>query len=96
MATALAKNKTTRLQDGLKETKNILFDRECHRCGGLMITDHCFDVASNTGEFEIEIRKCLSCGETIDPTILSNRIRADQQVDSVGKRLNPKNLDTFP
>ena len=45
-----------------------------------MITDLCFDVESNTGEFEIEIRKCLSCGETIDPTILLNRQRNAQNL----------------
>ena len=53
----------------------LLSNKYCHRCGGLMISEHCFDVESHTGEFEILTRKCLSCGESIDPTILRNRFQ---------------------
>ena len=73
MATAIEKIKTREEQDNIESTMKLLLSKDCHRCGGLMITEQCFDVESNTGEFEIEIRKCLSCGETIDPTILRNR-----------------------
>ena len=58
-------------------TKKLLSEKYCHRCGGLMMSEHCFDVESHTGEFEILIRKCISCGETIDPTILRNRFQKE-------------------
>ncbi len=82
MATAIEKIKPRKEQDDVERTMKLLLNKDCHRCGGLMITDQCFDVESNTGEFEIEIRKCLSCGETIDPTILRNRQRNGQQLQN--------------
>ena len=80
MTTATEKFKKREEQDDVERTMNLLFNKDCHRCGGLMVTDLCFDVESTTGEFEIEIRKCLSCGETIDPTILMNRQRNAQNL----------------
>ena len=80
MITDLNKKKSTGENIKFEQTFKMLFDRSCHRCGGLMISDHCYDVESTTGEFEILIRKCLSCGESIDPTILKNRFQTQQNV----------------
>ena len=85
MATTTEKIKTREEQDDIERAMKLLLNQDCHRCGGLMITDLCFDVESNTGEFEIEIRKCLSCGETIDPTILINRQRNAQHIQEHGQ-----------
>ena len=38
----------------------------CHRCGGLMIAEQVFEIASVDWH-------CLSCGERIDPVILAHR-----------------------
>jgi tRNA(Ile2) C34 agmatinyltransferase TiaS len=38
----------------------------CHRCGGLMVPEQVFEIAS------IDWR-CMSCGERIDPVILAHR-----------------------
>ena len=38
----------------------------CHRCGGLMVPEH----ETATG---IEERRCVSCGERVDPVILQHR-----------------------
>jgi len=38
----------------------------CHRCGGLMVPERVFEIAS------IDWR-CVSCGERIDPVILAHR-----------------------
>ncbi len=38
----------------------------CHRCGGLMVPEKVFE----TGSFDW---RCVSCGERIDPVILSHR-----------------------
>jgi len=43
----------------------------CRRCGGLMVlasyTD-CWDDADN-----VAVRRCVQCGEIVDPVILHNR-----------------------
>lgn len=41
----------------------------CHRCGGLMLEEQVFEIGS------IEWR-CVSCGERIDPVILTHRQKA--------------------
>lgn len=38
----------------------------CHRCGGLMVPEKVFEL----GAFDW---RCVSCGERIDPVILSHR-----------------------
>ena len=80
MHTDLNKEKSTVEDFQFKQTMKMLSDKSCHRCGGLMISDHGFDVESTTGEFEIPIRKCLSCGDSIDPTILRNRFQSKQNM----------------
>ncbi len=38
----------------------------CHRCGGLMVSEEVFELSS----FD---RRCVSCGERVDPVILAHR-----------------------
>lgn len=38
----------------------------CHRCGGLMVPERVFELGSHDW-------RCVSCGERIDPVILSHR-----------------------
>ena len=45
----------------------------CTRCGGLMVSDFCLDVLGNIGEAEFTGKRCVQCGEVVDPVILSNR-----------------------
>jgi hypothetical protein len=45
----------------------------CARCGGLMVNDFCMDVFNSTGEPEFSARRCVQCGEVIDPVIERNR-----------------------
>lgn len=84
MITNFKKEQSTLSKIQLEKTMKLLSDKFCHRCGGLMISEHCFDIGSHTGEYEILIRKCLSCGETIDPTILKNRLHnQDESVEAI-------------
>jgi hypothetical protein len=39
---------------------------ECHRCGGLMVTEWCSELDSMAW-------RCVQCGELIDAVILNNR-----------------------
>ena len=47
----------------------------CHRCGGLMLEEQVFEIGS------IEWR-CVSCGERIDPVILTHRQKALPRVEA--------------
>jgi hypothetical protein len=38
-----------------------------------MVQDYCLDVLSNIGESEFAAKRCVQCGEVIDPVILRNR-----------------------
>jgi hypothetical protein len=43
----------------------------CRRCGGLMVLARymdCWDDADN-----VAVRRCVQCGEVVDPVILHNR-----------------------
>jgi ribosomal protein S27AE len=45
----------------------------CGRCGGLMVSDFCMDLLNSTGELEFAAKRCVQCGEVVDPVILRNR-----------------------
>lgn len=45
----------------------VLGTDRCLRCNGLMIAEWCDDLPENVG------RRCVRCGELIDPVILHNR-----------------------
>jgi len=45
----------------------------CARCGGLMVTEQCFDFLDDSGHLSFFARRCVQCGELVDPVILRNR-----------------------
>lgn len=45
----------------------------CTRCGGLMVSDFCMDLLSSTGELEFAVKRCVQCGDVVDPVIQRNR-----------------------
>jgi len=45
----------------------------CHRCCGLLVEDHCYDLHNQV--FRVTTLRCISCGDIIDPVILENRRR---------------------
>ncbi len=60
MATVIAE-KTSRVQ------------LTCARCGGLMVSDFCMDLMNSPGELEFAAKRCVQCGEVVDPVIQRNR-----------------------
>jgi len=38
-----------------------------------MVVESCVDFASDTGQRDCLTRRCVQCGEVIDPVILQNR-----------------------
>lgn len=49
------------------------FTRSCARCGGLLVSDWCYDL-HNSGAHRVETLRCVQCGYCIDPVILQNKI----------------------
>ncbi len=45
----------------------------CTRCGGLMVQEICLDLSNSTSELECATRRCVQCGDIVDPVILRNR-----------------------
>ena len=46
---------------------------QCVRCGGLMVTEQCFDFLSDNGHLDFLAQRCVQCGDLVDPVILNNR-----------------------
>jgi hypothetical protein len=54
----------------------------CTRCGGLMVNDSYMDLLSSVGESKFAAKRCVQCGEVVDPGILRNRgIRQEPMMD---------------
>ena len=51
----------------------IQHESMCARCGGLMVNDFCMDVLNSFGESKFDAKRCVQCGEVVDPVILKNR-----------------------
>ena len=55
------------------EWKELVGTARCPRCGGLMVSEQCFDLFSDNGHLDFPARRCVQCGELVDPVILRNR-----------------------
>ncbi len=51
----------------------------CTRCGGFMVNHWCMNVNYDAGGMEILTKRCLQCGEVIDPVILENRLNPKRE-----------------
>jgi len=49
----------------------------CSRCQGFLVTTFCVSPEEGTAGFQIEVMKCLQCGDLVDRTILENRWRSE-------------------
>lgn len=53
----------------------------CMRCGGLLVSDFCMDLLNGAGSLELTAKRCVQCGEVVDPVIERNRLlRQDSTV----------------
>ncbi len=57
------------------EALAILNQSTCHRCGGFMVLEDYMDLLDDTGAIGFRAKKCVQCGEVIDPVICLNRYR---------------------
>jgi RNase P subunit RPR2 len=52
---------------------SALLHSSCLRCGGFMVKEVSTDLLNSTGELECVTRRCVQCGDILDPVILRNR-----------------------
>ncbi len=45
----------------------------CQRCGGFLVDEVCMDLGNSTGELDCLTKRCVQCGDLVDPVILRNR-----------------------
>jgi hypothetical protein len=64
----------------------------CDRCGGLMVNDFCMDLLFCIGETEFAAKRCVQCGEIVDPVILHNRqLRQNSMAVQLAGKMLPHN-----
>jgi hypothetical protein len=81
---------TGRQVEGIRDralSHRAIAQGNCHRCGGLMVGELCMDLLNSTGELEFAAKRCVQCGEVVDPVILANR--AIQRVRVSGSSKDP-------
>ncbi|MGQ0555101.1 MAG: hypothetical protein ACT4PN_04060 [Nitrospiraceae bacterium] len=60
-------------QKKLKGRENLAGSIRCPRCIGLMVLEESFDSIAGGGQAGSLVRRCVQCGEVVDPVILQNR-----------------------
>jgi ribosomal protein S27AE len=73
MATALGFPSEDLKEVNFADWMDLVSAAQCPRCGGFMVAEHCFDLLSDSGRLDFMARRCVQCGELIDPVILQNR-----------------------
>jgi ArsR family metal-binding transcriptional regulator len=65
----------------------------CARCGGLMVSDFCMDLLNGTGELEFAVKRCVQCGEVVDPIIQRNRQLWQESMTVQPMRLSVQSIE---
>ena len=60
-------------QKKLKGWENLGSSIRCPSCMGLMMVEESFDSIAGGGQAGSLVRRCVQCGEVVDPVILQNR-----------------------
>lgn len=55
----------------------------CERCHGLMVGERICDLQGTSGDLYVDGYRCLLCGNVVDTTILTNRRRSSERVESL-------------
>ncbi|MBS0154887.1 MAG: hypothetical protein JSS38_09850 [Nitrospira sp.] len=61
------------LEKQSKERERPADSIHCFRCRGLMIVEESFDSIAGAAHGDFLVRRCVQCGEVVDPVILQNR-----------------------
>ena len=64
----------------------------CTRCGGIMVNDSYLELLNNVGELKFAAKRCVQCGEIVDPVILHNRqLRQNSIAVQLEEKMLPNN-----
>ena len=92
MTRALVERTTEEQLQSQTTSSAVQHESMCTRCGGLMVNDFCMDLLNNTGESKIASKRCVQCGEVVDPVILQNRgTRQEPLTVQLAGRMLPNN-----
>ena len=92
MASALTEKAKTEERWSHRVSSSVTHESTCTRCGGLMVTDFCMDLLFCIGETEFSAKRCVQCGEIVDPVILSNRqLRQNSMAVQLPGKMLPNN-----
>jgi hypothetical protein len=69
-----------RTQEELRFFEVMTGSNMCGRCGGTLVTENCLDFRDETGQWRFEAKRCLQCGDLIDPLILKNRLKPSPEL----------------
>jgi ribosomal protein S27AE len=70
----------------------VLLQSICPRCGGFMVNEVSMDLWNSTSELECATKRCVQCGDILDPVILRNRrIRQEPMALRTAERNLPNN-----
>jgi len=88
---------TIQLKQGGRSQEEFRFFEEttgsnlCGRCGGTLVGENCLDLRDDTGQWHFEAKRCLQCGDLVDPLILKNRLKASPElIKGKSRRLWPR------
>lgn len=73
MATAVDLTKNERTGRNRLEPNRIFNSVPCSRCTGLMVVEQGFESMLGSSEADVLLRRCVQCGDIVDPVILQNR-----------------------
>ncbi|MCS6329378.1 MAG: hypothetical protein H8K06_20180 [Nitrospira sp.] len=73
MATQHTHQKSEEGRESRFEFLNFRHESSCMRCGGLMVPDFCTDLLNGSGSLDCSTRRCVQCGDIVDPVIRLNR-----------------------
>ena len=73
MATMVQLTKNQQTGGHQPERNTISGSVRCFRCMGLMVLEQGFDSMLGSSEADVSLRRCVQCGEVVDPVILRNR-----------------------
>jgi hypothetical protein len=77
MARAQQKEQIGELQSQ-SDFSPVLLKSICLRCGGLMVKEFSLDLLNSSSELECATKRCVQCGDILDPVILRNRCIGQQ------------------
>lgn len=73
MAAVMEKRRKVQRDDGAVVSINSHHSSTCGRCGGFMVSDFSMDLRDDLGNCDVAAKRCVQCGDVVDPVILRNR-----------------------